>query len=115
MTVIQSRHLTTLSVNDCYCCNGGGKALKLQSVMDCNHHISYDDRSDKMANSFSVGQRKFKWMKKLFFHKLDLPVANLISSLHTVTVISVTAACSLSLSHHIFSQWCEFQVSSLLI
>jgi hypothetical protein len=44
--------------------------------MDCNHHMGYVDRSDKMANSYPVGQCKFKWMKKLFFHLLDLSILN---------------------------------------
>jgi hypothetical protein len=42
--------------------------------MDCNHYMGYVDRSDKMANSYCVNRCKFKWLKKLFFHLLDLSI-----------------------------------------
>jgi hypothetical protein len=29
-----------------------------------------------MANNYSIGRRKFKWIKKLFFHLLDLSILN---------------------------------------
>jgi len=57
-------------------CNEGGNALKLQIVMDYNHHMVYVDKSDRMANSYSTSWRTFKWTKKLFFHLLDLAILN---------------------------------------
>jgi hypothetical protein len=38
--------------------------------------MGYVGRSDKMANNYSIGRRKFKWMKKLFIHLLDLSILN---------------------------------------
>jgi len=57
-------------------CNGGGKAIKPQIVMDYNHHMGYVDKGDRMANSYSISRRTFKWTKKLFFHLLDLAILN---------------------------------------
>jgi len=56
--------------------NEGGKAIKPQIVMDYNHHMGYVDKGDRMVNSYSIGHRTFKWMKKLFFHLLDLAILN---------------------------------------
>ena len=36
----------------------------------------YVDNSDRMANSYSMSRRTFKWTTKLFFHFLDLTVLN---------------------------------------
>jgi len=57
-------------------CSEGGKAIKLQTVMDYNHHMGFVDKGDRMANSYSISRRTFKWMKKLFFHLLDLAILN---------------------------------------
>jgi len=57
-------------------CNEGGKAIKLQIVMDYNHHTGYVDKIDRMANSYSISCHTFKWTKKLFFHLLDLAILN---------------------------------------
>ena len=57
-------------------CNEGEKAVKPQIVMDCNHHMHYVDKGDRMANSYSINLSTFKWMKKLFFHLLDLAILN---------------------------------------
>ena len=57
-------------------CNEGGKAIKLQIVMDYNRHMVYVDKGDRMANSYSVSRRTFKWTKKLFFYLLDLAILN---------------------------------------
>jgi len=54
--------------------NGGGKALKPQIVMDYNHHMGCVNKGDGMANSCSISHCIFKWMKKLFFHLLDLAI-----------------------------------------
>ena len=56
-------HNAPLEVNFC---NGGGKAIKLQIVMDYNHHMVYVDKSDRMDNSYSISWRTFKWTKKIF-------------------------------------------------
>ena len=57
-------------------CNEGGIAIKPQIVMDYNHHMSYVDKGDRMAYSYSISRRTFKWTKKLFFHLLDLAILN---------------------------------------
>jgi hypothetical protein len=54
-------------------CSEGGKAI---TVIDYNHHMRYVDKSDRMANSYSISRRTFKRMKKLFFHLLDLTIPN---------------------------------------
>jgi len=41
-----------------------------------NLHMGYFDNSDRMANSYSMSQRTFKWTTKLFFHLLHLTVLN---------------------------------------
>jgi hypothetical protein len=38
--------------------------------------MQYVDKSDRMANSYSVSRRTFKWTKKLFFRLIDLTVLN---------------------------------------
>jgi hypothetical protein len=48
-------------------CNERGKAIKPQIVMDYNHHVGYVDKGDRMASSYSISRRTFKWTKKLFF------------------------------------------------
>jgi len=57
-------------------CNEGGKAIKPQIVKDYNHHMGYVDKGDRMANSYSISHRTFKWTKKLFFHLLNLAILN---------------------------------------
>jgi len=57
-------------------CNEGGKAINPQTVMDYNRHMGYVDKGDRMANSYSISRRTFKWTKKLFFHLLDLVTLN---------------------------------------
>jgi len=57
-------------------CNEGGKAIKPQIVIDYNHHMGYVDKGDRMANSYFISRCTFKWMKKLFFHLLNLSILN---------------------------------------
>ena len=57
-------------------CNEGGKAIKPQTVKDYNLHMGYVDKGDRMANSYSISRRTFKWTKKLFFHLLGLVILN---------------------------------------
>jgi len=42
-------------------CNEGGKAIKPQIVMDYNHHTGYVVMGDRMANSYCISRRTFKW------------------------------------------------------
>jgi len=39
-------------------CNEAGKAIKSQTVKDYNHHMSYVDKGDRMAKSYSISRRK---------------------------------------------------------
>ena len=57
-------------------CSEGGKAIETQIVMVYNHHMGCVDNGDRMVSSYSISWRTFKWMKKLFFHLLDLAVHN---------------------------------------
>jgi len=57
-----------------FCDNG--KAIKPQIVADYNCHIGYVDKGDRMANSYSINHRAWKWTKKLFFHLFDLAILN---------------------------------------
>ena len=57
-------------------CNEGGKAIEPIIVTDYNQHMGYVDKGDRMANSYSISRRTFKWTKKWFFHLLDLTVLN---------------------------------------
>lgn len=55
-------------------CNVGRKAIKLQIVMNCKHHMGYVDKRSMMANSYSINHLTLKWKKKLLFHLLDLTI-----------------------------------------
>jgi hypothetical protein len=57
-------------------CEESGNALRPEIVEHYNQHMGYIDKSDRMANSHSIGRRTWKWMNKLFFHFLDLTVLN---------------------------------------
>jgi hypothetical protein len=57
-------------------CDESGNALKPATMEDYNRHMGYIDKSDRMANSYSISCRTWKWMKKLFFHLLDLTILN---------------------------------------
>jgi len=41
-----------------------------------DHHMGYVDKGDRMANSYSISCRAWKWMNKLFFHLFDLAILN---------------------------------------
>jgi len=51
-------------------------AIKPAIVADYNHHMGHADNVDRMANSYMASRRTWKWTKKLFFHLLDLAIAN---------------------------------------
>jgi hypothetical protein len=57
-------------------CDKHGNAVKPAIVKDYNRHMGYVDKSDHMTDSYSKSRRIWKWMKKLFFHLLDLSVLN---------------------------------------
>ncbi len=57
-------------------CDTNGKAIKPQIVADYNRHMGYVDKGDRMANSYSINRRTWKWTKKLFFHLFDLTILN---------------------------------------
>ncbi|PSN50206.1 PiggyBac transposable element-derived protein 4, partial [Blattella germanica] len=43
-------------------CDSHGNAL----IEDYNRHMGYVDKSDRMADSYSISRRTMKWTKKLF-------------------------------------------------
>jgi len=57
-------------------CNNNGKTIKPQIVADYNRHMGYVDKGDRMANSYFINRRTWKWTKKLFFHLFDLAILN---------------------------------------
>jgi hypothetical protein len=38
--------------------------------------MGFVDKSDRMVNSYGIAQRTWKWIKKLFFHFLDMTILN---------------------------------------
>ena len=57
-------------------CDDRNHPMKPHIVEKYNRHMGYVDNSDRMANSYSMSRRTFKWTVKLFFHLLDLTVLN---------------------------------------
>jgi hypothetical protein len=57
-------------------CDTNGKAIKPKTVVDCNRHLGYVDKGDRMANSYSINRCTWKWTKTLFFHLFDLAILN---------------------------------------
>ena len=57
-------------------CNTNGKAIKPQIVADYNRHMGYVGKGDRMADTYSINRRTWKWTKKLFFHLFDLAILN---------------------------------------
>jgi hypothetical protein len=57
-------------------CDQHGNAIKPAIVADYNAHMGYVDKADRMANSYSISRRTWKWTNKLFFHLLDLTILN---------------------------------------
>jgi hypothetical protein len=52
------------------------KPVIIQIIQDYNQHMGYVDKSDSMTDTYSISRWTWKWMKKLFFHLLDLAVLN---------------------------------------
>ncbi|PNF19047.1 hypothetical protein B7P43_G11709 [Cryptotermes secundus] len=57
-------------------CDEHGNAIKPAIVANYNKHMGYVDKADRMANSYSICRRTWKWTNKLFFHLLDLTILN---------------------------------------
>ena len=57
-------------------CDNNHHPVKPHIVEWYNRHMGYIDNSDRMANSYLMSQRTFKWTTKLFFHLLDQTVIN---------------------------------------
>jgi hypothetical protein len=57
-------------------CDEHGNTIKPYIVEQYNRHMGYVDKGGRMANSYSISRRTWKWTKKLFFHLLDLTVLN---------------------------------------
>jgi hypothetical protein len=57
-------------------CDEHGSTLKAASAQDFNRDMGYADKSDHMMNRYSIRQHTWKWMKKLFFHLLDISFLN---------------------------------------
>jgi hypothetical protein len=57
-------------------CDYNNRPVKPHIMARYNRYMGYIDNSDRMANSYSMGRRNFKWTMKLFFHLLDLTVLN---------------------------------------
>jgi len=47
------------------------KAMKLLIVGDCDCHMHYMAKGDRMASSYFMSRCERKWTKKLLFHLLD--------------------------------------------
>jgi len=48
---------------ECSGCDEEEKAQKIVIVTDYIWHMGYVDKGDRMANSYSVSQRTWKWIK----------------------------------------------------
>ena len=57
-------------------CDDSKRDVKPQIVARYNRHMGYVNISDRMANSYSMCRRTFKWTTKFYFHLLDLTVLN---------------------------------------
>lgn len=77
-------------------CSEQGNMIKLEPVADYDHHRSYVDKGDRMANSYSISCWTWKWMNKLFFHLFDLAILN--------SYILLPSCCGKKISHRNF--WC---------
>jgi hypothetical protein len=45
-------------------------------IEDCNAHMGFVDKSDKMVSSYGIAWRTWKWTKKLFFNFPDMTILN---------------------------------------
>ncbi|PNF17065.1 hypothetical protein B7P43_G17426 [Cryptotermes secundus] len=79
-------------------CDEHGNAIKPAIVVDYKKHVAYVDKADRMASSYSISRRTWKWTNKLFFHLLDLTILNSFILL---------SSCGAKLSHR------EFRLASV--
>jgi hypothetical protein len=56
--------------------SSGNGAVKPHVTEDYNAHMGFVDKSARMVNSYGIGQRTWKWTKKLFFRLLDMAILN---------------------------------------
>ena len=54
----------------------GQPIIKPVAILDCNRHMGAVDKSDQMVLVNSSMCKPLKWIKKLFFHLLDLSTTN---------------------------------------
>ena len=59
-------------------CDNSNRPMKPHIVERYNRHVGYVDNSDRVANSYLISQRTFKWTMRLFFHFLDRQLDTLI-------------------------------------
>jgi hypothetical protein len=52
-------------------CDEQGTAYKPAITENYGWHVGYIEKGHKMADSYSICGRTWKWTKKLFFHLLD--------------------------------------------
>lgn len=55
---------------------GAHEKVKPAAVLDYNLHKLGVDRSDQLISYYGFSRKSIKWWKKLFFHFLDLTIAN---------------------------------------
>jgi hypothetical protein len=70
-------------------CNEQGKAQKHVTAKDYTLHMGYTDKRDRMATSYSISQRTWKWTKYISSpHGPNYCIAS--SSCHTAAAKEVT-------------------------
>ena len=57
-------------------CDDSNRPMKPHIVEKYNRHMGHVHNSDRMANSYSISWRTFKWTTKLFFQLQDLTALN---------------------------------------
>jgi len=73
VNILMYMHSPSLEGNSC---DGHGKAVKLVIIQDYSRHMGYVDKSDHMMNSYAISRWTWEWIKKIFFHLLDLTILN---------------------------------------
>lgn len=57
---------------ECASCNERENTIKPHAVEEYNRHVGHVDKGNRIANSYSIGDYIWEWMKKLLFHLLDI-------------------------------------------
>jgi hypothetical protein len=76
-------------------CDEHGNALKPQVALDCNQHMGYVDKGDRMTNSYSIQRWTRKWAKRIIFHQSDMTTV-------TVSSFLLLTLCCAKMSHRYF-------------